>query len=290
MRVLAAFFIAIPLCSLCFAADRPRITGVDHVAFYTTNADGVRHLYGEVLGLASARPIEPGALRYLIGSQWVGYGPAPDSNATDRMDHIAFTTDNVEALKKYLESSGTTTTPLKEMKDHRRSFSIADPEGHKVEFVQQGRKHAPKPPPSAISHHMIHAGFIVYHRDQEDHFYRDILGFHLYWHGGMKPERDDWVAMQVPDGTDWLEYMLNQPDHPDLKTTGVMHHISLGVKDIKQAQATLEARGWKSNQREHAQLGRDGKWQLNLYDPDLTRAELMEPKPVQTPCCSPITQ
>jgi hypothetical protein len=34
-------------------------------------------------------------------------------------------------------------------------------------------------------------------------------------------------------------------------------------------------------------IGRDGKWQLNLYDPNLTRAELMEPKPVQPPCCSP---
>ena len=30
----------------------------------------------------------------------------------------------------------------------------------------------------------------------------------------------------------------------------------------------------------------DGKWQLNLYDPNLTRAELMEFKPVQKPCCS----
>jgi len=25
----------------------------------------------------------------------------------------------------------------------------------------------------------------------------------------MKDEQDDWVAMQVPDGTDWVEYMLN---------------------------------------------------------------------------------
>ena len=35
-------------------------------------------------------------------------------------------------------------------------------------------------------------------------------------------------------------------------------------------------------------IGRDGKWQLNLYDPNLTRVELMEPKPVETPCCSPM--
>jgi hypothetical protein len=35
-------------------------------------------------------------------------------------------------------------------------------------------------------------------------------------------------------------------------------------------------------------MGRDGKWQLNLYDPDLTRVELMEFKPSEMPCCSPM--
>jgi catechol 2,3-dioxygenase-like lactoylglutathione lyase family enzyme len=30
------------------------------------------------------------------------------------------------------------------------------------------------------------------------------------------------------------------------------------------------------------------KWQLNPCDPNFTRVELMEPKPVQTPCCSPM--
>jgi hypothetical protein len=40
--------------------------------------------------------------------------------------------------------------------------------------------------------------------------------------------------------------------------------------------------------REKPKIGRDGKWQLNLYDPNLTRVELMEPKPVETPCCSPM--
>ena len=44
------------------------------------------------------------------------------------------------------------------------------------------------------------------------------------------------------------------------------------------------------NPQQPPKIGRDGKWQLNLYDPNLTRAELMEPKPVQKPCCSPITE
>jgi hypothetical protein len=95
--------------------------------------------------------------------------------------------------------------------------------------------------------------------------------------------------MQVPDGTDWLEYMLNQPEHPDLKVTGMMNHISLGVVDMKKAQVILESRGWKAHGDEKAQIGKDGKWQLNVYDPDLTRVELMEFKPAQKPCCSDFT-
>jgi len=36
------------------------------------------------------------------------------------------------------------------------------------------------------------------------------------------------------------------------------------------------------------QMGRDGKVQLNLYDPDLSRVEFMEFKPSGTICCSEI--
>ncbi len=60
---------------------------------------------------------------------------------------------------------------------------------------------------------IIHAGFIVHDRAATEHFYKDILGFRPYWHGGMKDDETDWVSMQVPDGTDWLEFMVNiSPD------------------------------------------------------------------------------
>ena len=37
------------------------------------------------------------------------------------------------------------------------------------------------------------------------------------------------------------------------------------------------------------QMGLDGKWQANLYDPDGTRVELMEFQPSVKPCCSTFT-
>src|SRR5689334_24663396 len=48
---------------------RPKITGIDHVAFYTTSQTTNAHLYNTVLGLTSGEPAEPGqAQRFLLNS------------------------------------------------------------------------------------------------------------------------------------------------------------------------------------------------------------------------------
>ena len=267
--------------------SRPKITGIDHVDFYTTSPEANARFYTHTLGLTSGGPLEPGETqRFLVGRQFVGYRPALDPNATNRMEHVAFATESCAALRSYLAANRISVPgPLGHLQDGSPSFMITDPEGHKIEFVERmgGDTGITGDP---VSRHMIHVGFIVHNRDAEDHFYRDILGFHLYWQGGMKDNKSDWVAMQVPDGTDWLEYMLNVEPNADQHTVGVMNHISLGVRNIKEAQSKLESRGWKAHGDEKAQMGRDGKWQLNLYDPDFTRIELMEFKPVKKPCCS----
>lgn len=288
-----ALVIALTFLQICAQAQtatpRPHILGIDHVSFYTTAPDGVQKLYADILGLASAAPVEPGGtLRFVVGQQWVGYSPAPDPKSTDRMDHVALATDNIAALRKYLTEQGIKAPQIQGRSDHTLFFMVTDPDGHAIEFVEREKGEA-APAAAAVSRHIIHAGFLVYHREAEDHFYRDILGFRPYWHGGMKDTQTDWLALQVPDGTDWIEYMLNQPEHADLRLTGVMNHISLGVVDMKKAQAILESHGWKPHGEEEAKLGKDGKWQLNLYDPDLVRVELMEFKPAQKPCCSDFT-
>jgi catechol 2,3-dioxygenase-like lactoylglutathione lyase family enzyme len=288
--LLFCMLLAIPGFGQSQPAARPHILGIDHVAFYTAAPDGVRKLYTEVLGLAASDPVEPGEnARYLVGTQWVGYSPAPDPKATDRMDHAAFRTDNIVALRRYLVEKGFKPSQIQGRPDHSMTFTMKDPEEHPIEFVERGNTEAAAPAASGVSRHMIHVGFIVYNQPAEDHFYREVLGFRPYWHGGMTDNVTDWFAIQVPDGTDWLEYMLNASPHPDPHDAGVMNHISLGVPDMKKAQALLESHGWKPHGDEKAQMGRDGKWQLNVYDPDLTRVELMEFKPVEKPCCSDFT-
>jgi catechol 2,3-dioxygenase-like lactoylglutathione lyase family enzyme len=292
MKTLSVLFIStiFSISSFAQSTPRPHITGIDHVAFYTTNPEGVKKLYSDILGLAPAAPIESGeTTRYMSGKQWVGYSAAPDPKITDRMDHMAFTTDNIAGLRRYLTQKGLKPGQIQGRSDHSLSFVVDDPEGHHVEFVERAKDQSVPAEPDAVSRRMIHVGFLVYNRPAADHFYREVLGFRPYWHGGMKDNETDWVSLQVPDGTDWLEYMLNQPAHPDLRLTGIMNHISYGVADMKKAQAVLESHGWKEHGDEHAQMGRDGKRQLNVFDPDLTRIELMEFKPAEKPCCSDFT-
>ena len=111
----------------------------------------------------------------------------------------------------------------------------------------------------------------------------------------MEPDKTDWISQQVPDGHDWLEYMMvgegsDTPlDHVNERELGVLNHFSLGVVNMERAVTTLMQQDRLSPRHDGPQMGKDGKWQANLYDPDGTRVELMEFQPVMKPCCSEFT-
>jgi catechol 2,3-dioxygenase-like lactoylglutathione lyase family enzyme len=177
-------------------------------------------------------------------------------------------------------------------RDGSKTLLIHDPEGNRIAFVEAGSHSLPEPRLASrrLSTHIIHAGYVVRDRAAMDRFYKDILGFHLYWQGGAKEEDVDWVMMQVPNGTDWIEYMLYLPDRPTRAQLGSADHFAPGVVSVSQLQRRLEQRGWKPAPGKNPQvLGVDGKLQLDLTDPAGTRVEFMEFLPVKTPCCSRYT-
>ena len=277
--------------------SRPPIVGVAHIGLKTDNLAVARKFYGDTLGfqemLTEDKPASGLRLTYfkVNDHQYIELFPNLSSPTEDRLSHVAFETTDAQALRGYLAEHGVTVpNTLRPGPDGNLSFMVKDPEGHSVEFVQylpgslQGRDSGKFLPDTRISQHIIHVGVTVLDRAAADRFYKDILGFQLQWYGGMSDDRVDWVAMRVPEGSDWLEYMLNVRN-PTPRTLGVMHHMALGVPSVETAYKTAVDRGYKAEQ---PKIGRDGKWQLNLYDPNYTRVELMEPKPVRKPCCSPI--
>jgi lactoylglutathione lyase len=279
------------------AQERPPIVGVAHIGLKTDDLAAARQFYGHVLGFQEPFTVDKpdGGLMLTYfkvnDRQYIEVFPELKSATEDRLSHIAFETTNIQQLRDYLASKGVKAPDaVNTGRDGNLNMMLKDPDGHNVEFVEYrpGSLHTKNfgkfLPDTRVSQRIIHVGITVADRAAADHFYRDILGFHDIWHGGMQDDRTDWVDMRVPDGTDWLEYMLNV-HNPSPHTLGVMHHLALGVPSVADGYKTVVARGMNP---EKPKIGRDGKWQLNLYDPNGTRAELMEPKPVEKPCCSPI--
>ncbi len=275
--------------------SRPAITGISHLVLFADDIPKSEVFYGTLLGWEQvpATGAASGVRFYANHLQYVELVNAPKPGMMDRLESVAFATGDAEALRKYLGAHGVTVPEaVTTESDGDRSFVVLDPEGNKVGFTQAGA-HPPASPANVagrLSGHIMHAGYVVRNRAALDHFYKDLLGFHLYWQGGNPADRVDWVMMQVPDGTDWIEYMLYLPAEPSRAQLGSANHLAPGVVSVAELQKQLEGRGWKPAAGKNPQvLGVDGKMQLDLNDPDGTRVEFMEFLPVATPCCSAYT-
>jgi catechol 2,3-dioxygenase-like lactoylglutathione lyase family enzyme len=299
MRLTAAALALLCAVSAYAAETRPSITGVSHIAVYTSAPDRTERFYVHDLGGVKGQdPENPQGVRYYFArTQFVEVLPLPAGPASiNRLDHVAFVTTDAEALRKYLGGKQIAVPKqLAQGRDGSRWFDVTDPEGNKIEFVQPSAQ-AAEVAANPLSSHIIHVGFIVHDRAREDGFFRTLLGFKPYWFGGMKDDHPTWISQQVPDGTDWLEYMIvGTPDTKGIPPTmshadlGVLNHFSLGVPNVEAAYTLLWNGDRLEGQTNTPKIGRDAKWQLNLIDPDGTRAEIMELHAIGKPCCSPFT-
>lgn len=281
-------------CGTALAAPpiaRPPIASVSHLAVYDGDLAKAEHFYVHDLGaVKAADPENPAGTRYYFSpAQFVEVLPLPASAGLNRADHIAFNTADAEAMRKYLASKKVAVPKaVTKGSDGSQWFAVKDPEGITVQFVQaQPAAVATNP----LFPHIIHVGAIVKDRALEDTFYRDILGFRPYWFGGMKDDAPpQWVSQQVPDGSDWLEYMVTTNTLTQAQM-GVLNHFALGVPNMEAVYTKL----WNDDRLQGQpaaavpKIGRDAKWQLNLLDPDGTRAEVMELHAIGKPCCSAFT-
>ncbi len=293
-----------PLFLLGFAAvawaqpNRPAITGISHMTVYSADAKASEHFYSDILGAFKAPDPqdESGARYYFSPAQFVEVVPMGSRDSISRMARVAYSTVDATALSQYLRANGVKGIgELHTGAEQSRWFRVQDPEGNEIEFYQQGRPLALAATAKPIGTRVIHVGYLVHNRSAEDRFYRELLGFRPYWFGSKQPDHVDWVSQQVPDGRDWLEYMMVgegssvDPSKVDQRQLGVLNHFSLGVQNMERAMTELIGENRLSPRHDGPQMGLDGKWQANLYDPDGTRVELMEFQPVIKPCCSAFT-
>jgi catechol 2,3-dioxygenase-like lactoylglutathione lyase family enzyme len=284
--------LALPACAGKWpgAAEPPRILGIAHMALYVSDLPKARAFYKDFLGFD-----EPYNLKREDGSDRIAFikineqqyfelfaeGPKNDG----QLNHIAFYTNDAEGLRHAMATSGVTVPAVV---GHGRignaNFNVVDPDGHTVEIVQYEptgrtvRERGKFIPETRIATHAAHIGVLVGPLGRSMKFYQRQLGFQEIWRGGPSAQQLSWVNLRVPDGEDYLELMLyDQPPPPDQR--GVKNHICLVVPDVAAAVARLESRpARKLYERPiEVKVGVNRKRQANLFDPDGTRVELMEP-------------
>ena len=219
--------------------------------------------------------------------QYVELLSDPPAATKNFMSHICFLVDDIEQMRAYLIAKGIATpSHASRTRTGDLVFEVKDPDGTAVEFSQ------PQPasveaqgtgkylPVARISQRIYHVGFLVGNSQRALDFYGNILGFQETWRGGSDSKELSWINMQVPDGPpdhqDYVEFML----YRTLPATfGGSNHVALEVPDIAAAITALEARpAFKTYGKPlEMKIGKNGKRQVNLFDPDGTRVELMEP-------------
>jgi catechol 2,3-dioxygenase-like lactoylglutathione lyase family enzyme len=292
-RMSCLLLFSVFFCSSAQKETRPHILGVAHMALYVSDLQAARSFYKDFLGFA-----EPYVLKRDDGSVRIAFIKINDEQYIElfaeapkqdgHLNHIAFYTDSAPAMREYLASRGVKVpATVGKGRIGNSNFNIVDPDGHTVEIVQYEpdswtlREKGNFMPNTRISTHIAHLGVLVGALDPAMKFYGDILGFQDIWRGGPSSDVLSWVNMRVPDGKDYLEFMLYSAP-PDATQIGVKNHICLITPDIKEAVAILESRpSRKSYSRSiEIKIGKNGKRQANLFDPDGTRIELMEPNTV----------
>lgn len=292
MRWIAALLLPAALLS-GQDTPRPKILGVAHIAVFAADYEKSRAFYRDFLGFEEpyslANPDGTPSLTFfkINERQYIELFPQKEAG-TDRLNHISIETDHAEAMRRYLASRGVA-VPERVGKGRigNSNFNVKDPEGHTIEIVQYEpdgwtvRERGRHLGANRVSSHMLHAGIIVTQFDAEMKFYQEVLGFREIWRGSKSPGELSWVNLQVPDGEDYIELMLYK-DAPAPDKRGSAHHIALEVPDMDASLKALEATPYRKQYTRPitSQTGVNRKRQSNLFDPDGTRTELMEPRTV----------
>ncbi len=272
--------------------QRPRITGISHVGYFVSDLPRAIYFWHNFLGYDEAYELKkPGTSEVRIAfikindHQHVELFNDPPTAPPNMMSHICFSVDNVEQMRSYLRSKGIAVKPGNGSKTRTGdyAFEIKDPDGTLVEFVQslpdgiESRSAGKFLPDTRISSKIYHVGFLVGNSQKSMDFYGKLLGFQETWRGGANPKELSWINMRVPDGEDYVEFMLYSSLPKN--NLGTKNHIALSVPDIAKAVATLQGRpAFKTYGRPLTiATGINRKRQVNIYDPDGTRVELMEP-------------
>ncbi len=296
--------IAVNLLGQTAAVSRPKVLGVAHMAVYVKDLAKTRQFYEDFLGFAEpfTLPNKEHTGTRIVFVKVNDHQYIEIFNEADRgegqLNHISFYTDDADRMLAYLKSqkvemvgNAATITTVGKGQTGNKNFNVKDPDGHIVEIVEYqpdswtAREKGKFMPETRISDHIMHVGVLVGDLDKSMDFYGRILGFKEFWRGSGSPNMLSWVNVRPAEAQDYLELMLyNKLPAPNGR--GTKNHVCLTVPDCQKALEVLKQRAAKGlytppeGKPMEIATGVNRKRQINLYDPDGTRIEVMEPNTI----------
>lgn len=270
------------------AAEPLPLGGIAHVTFRVSSLEKAREFYVHGLGLPEAGQLtsRDGAVSLLYlqvnDEQFIEISPSLRGDQHRRLSHVSFITFDLAKARQMVMSRGLQPSIITTGRDGNQSFRLEDPEGNTLEFTEyqagslQSKARGKFADAPRVSQRIMHAGIVITDIDRMVAFYREKLGFEEFWRGGPTDDKVAWINMRVPGSPgDYVELMV-LPKVPTREQLGSAQHLCLMVPDIEAAHRTMAAR-LSLTDRNNVKRGRNRKMQFNLYDPDGSRTELMEP-------------
>src|SRR6266852_8818115 len=163
---------------------RPRITGIDHVRLYVTDVDKANAFYAKLIGLPTTAAYGCRTVSlpcFVVNTrQQIELQSVPWLKPKNWLAEIAYATDNIEQMRRYLLSHDLRVTPITKDLNDALHFELHDPEGNALSFIHRAELNPDfTTTNNRVSKTLIHAGYVVRDIAAENHFYVDVLGFRL---------------------------------------------------------------------------------------------------------------
>jgi catechol 2,3-dioxygenase-like lactoylglutathione lyase family enzyme len=241
------------LCFLLLTAAAPSadvsIRRLAGAAFQVADLEKARQFYTGILGLEMAleRKEASGATRLFFrinGEQWVEFSSG--GGEVPRLEYLSLLVGGRAAVLK-------------------------DPRGNELRLTEDVPAFPPGKPPGerCVTDRLQHVGLPVDPEPAAMAFYRDKLGFRETFRGGPKAGEIRYVIMAMPTTPgDILELMI-----AGSLPVQARQHLCFDVPDMQRAYKQLIANGQPGNFKPFP--AGNGRWVLNLRDPNGLRVEFM---------------
>jgi len=277
------------LVSAPFAQSAPRahLLGIAHVAFRGGDLTKTAAFYEQVLGyqepFALKDPANNLEMKFVKVNdlQYLELMPG-DARIHGQLDHFAVYTDDLKAMRSYLQSEQVQI--VRDIHTGRIGnpfLTVRDPDGHLIEILEYSMKSQTAAakgkflPDSRVSGHITHIGVLINSVGSSMKFYRDILGFRETGRGGGTAGQPEWVNLQLPDGTDYVE-LLPFSGVASPAQLRAQNHLGLATVDVRKSLAMLQSRNPENPITTSVQSGGNLPLRANIFDPDGVRIELMQ--------------